>query len=77
MAEMNEAKCSYDYETENKGLKHELTCAYNRLKEYEQLLNETRKELENFKLAHSEMEDELLRCEGKIAAFEFVVKNGR
>ena len=70
-------KCSYNWEAECDALKKKLEYTTINLRECEQLLAETRKELENFKLAYSEMEDELLRCEGKIAAFEFVVKNGR
>ena len=74
---MNEAKCSYNWEAECDALKKELAYTYDRLKECDQLLNETRKELENFKCAYSEMEDELLRYEGKISAYEFVIRNGR
>lgn len=58
------------YEAEKIALKKELDEAH-------RLLNETRKELENLKMAYSEMEHELLRCEGRIATFEFVVRNGR
>ena len=75
--QMNAEKCSYNWEAECESLKEKLEYTSCRLKEAEQLLNETRKELENYKCAYSEMEDELLRYEGKIAAFEFVVKNGR
>lgn len=65
------------YEAEKIALKQELDCTHRRLKESDQLLNETRKELEELKKACSEMEHELLRCEGRIATFEFVVRNGR
>ena len=74
---MDEMKCSYNWEAECDSLKQKLEYTSCQLKECEYLLNETRKELENYKMGYSEMEDELLRCEGKIAAFEFVVKNGR
>ena len=74
---MDEMKCSYNWEAECDALKQKLAYTTARLNECEQILNATRKELENYKTACSEMEDELLRYEGKISAFEFVVKNGR
>lgn len=77
MYDNDEMKCSYNWEAECDSLKEKLGYTTAQLRECEHLLNETRKELETFKTAYSKIEDELLRCKGKIAAFEFVVKNGR
>lgn len=74
---MDELKCSYNWEAECDALRKKLDYTTACLTECEQLFNETRKELETLRIAYSEMEDEMLRYEGKIAAFEFVVRNGR
>ena len=57
--------------------KAEVLCLKQELDRTQRLLNETREELEDHKMAYSKMKDEMLRYEGKIAAFEFMIKNGR
>lgn len=58
-------------------LKAELTRYKCRLDEAEKIANELRKENERLKAALSEQEDDLLRYEGQIEAFKYVVSRGR
>ena len=74
---MSDQKCSYNYEQECVQLKEELGHALKRLDECSRLLNETRKELETFRVAYDEQQDELIRAEAKIEAYEFVILKGR
>lgn len=73
---MNAQKCSYNYEQECTQLKEELGHALKRLDECGRLLNETRKELETLRVAYDEQQDELIRSEAKIEAYEFVIMKG-
>ena len=74
---MDEQKCSYNYEQECVQLKKELGHTLKRLDECSRLLNETRKELEIMRIAYDENQDELIRAEAKIEAYEFVILNMR
>ena len=58
-------------------LKAELAQAIKRMDECSRLLNETRKELEPFRVAYDEQEDALIRAEAKIEAYEFIILKGR
>ena len=74
---MNDQKCSNNWEQECVYLKEELAHTLKRLDECSRLLNETQKELETIRIAYDEQQDDLIRAEAKIEAYEFVILKGR
>lgn len=74
---MNDAKCSYNWEAECLSLKEELMHLKRRLDEGDKIICALRKENETLKTAYDEQQDALIRYEGQIEAFQFVIERGR